>query len=656
MFLKSCFKKTLRKEKGAIIAMTAVMIPIIFGFAGIAFDVGNLYVQKGKLQHIADASALAGAAVYRDIATDKTTSSQIRVDDSFDNTTYFTSRPSNAAFGASNHGEADKSAWDYIDKNKGIRTISVNGPYALNGKVSVSTNEGPAQIDGVYYRVRLSEEVPLHFIPLIPGIANQQEVVAESIVALSTDTGTEPTIETTSNIEYVKIFNNLFNYSGELSDGSSASNSTNTYKASDQVNLRLYNYMVFMNHQYQGVTRDYNSSSISNNNNSSSSLNYYYENYLSYNGRRFVNTQVTRSGDFTVNINNDLDRPYYYLESNNRYYAWNNSRQRYEYNRNNPLSAAGLNQAFPLPYYIFRENDTGRTPVGNTTINVTGNNPDRECYPIVLYQFDKFNNTLTTVTININKGQIFRGIIMASQSNVIINNNGSFEGTVTARNITTTGTGTFTHKNYFQNENGDYAEWYTNYLGLNYDENGNPVYTNAEFSDFVRQIKGDKANIWFYNDKGVKEDPADYYTSQGGQGGWGGWGWPWWDDEQPSQVKNGYYRLDSNGNEVKIDSMENVSFYDSMYYRYYDDGKLKLDLTKYEFGSQEWFEHLNNEQKARLGYYWEYYYDGYGGKKMQWLWARPVTTTFTHTIEGTEALKSLRLINARTETNPFSAT
>ena len=93
-----------------------------------------------------------------------------------------------------------------------------------------------------------------------------------------------------------------------------------------------------------------------------------------------------------------------------------------------------------------------------------------------------------------------------------------------------------------------------------------------------------------------------------------------------------------------------------MYYRYYDNGKLKLDLTQYEFGSQEWFEHLNNEQKARLGYYWEYYYDGYGGKKMQWLWAQPVTTTFTHTIEGTEALKSLRLINARTETNPFSTT
>ena len=432
MLLKTMLRR-IKNEKGAIIIMTAIALPLLFGIAGLGYDVGNLYLEKGKLQHIADASALAGAAVYRDIATDKATSSQIRVDDSFDNSTYLITKPSESAFSTSNHGVADKKAWDYIDKNRGNRTISVNGPYALNGKVSVNTEEGLASIDGVFYRVRVSEEVPLHFLPLIPGIGNRQEVVAESIVALSTDTGTEPTVETTSNIEYIKIFDNLFNYSGEMSDSSSASNSTNTYKASDQVNLRLYNYMIFMNHQYAGVTRDYNSASISNN--SSSGLDYYYKNYQSYNNRRFVNTQVTRSGNFTVNINNDLDRPYYYLESNNRYYAWNDTRNRYEYNRNTPLSAADLNKAFPLPYYIYRENDTGNTPVGNTTINVT-KNTNTDCYPVVLYQFDKFNNTVTTVTINIGRGQTFRGIIMASQSNVIINNDGKFEGTVTARNIT----------------------------------------------------------------------------------------------------------------------------------------------------------------------------------------------------------------------------
>ena len=653
MFLKSCYEKILRKEKGAIIAMTAVLLPLVLGFTGLAFDVGNLYVQKSHLQNVADASALAGAEVYRKLATNKTTSNRVSADDSFNNSSYSSERPGEASLSTSNHGEADKSAWDYVDKNKGNHAISVNGPFALSGKVSVKTDEGLAQVDGVYYRVRLSENIPLNFLPLLPGIGNRQTVEAESIVAFSTDTGTEATVETSSNIEYVKIFNNLFNYSGTIDDKASASTDANTYKAADQVNLRLYNYMVFMNHQYSGVTRDYNSSSISNSSSYySSSMDDYYEDFQSYKSRRFVNVQVTRSGNFTVNINDNLDRPYYYLESNGKYYTWNNSNghKRYE-NGNNYLTDAGLRKAFPLPFYLYRENDTGNTPVGNTTINVT-KNTNTDCYPVVLYQFDKFNNTTTTVTINISKDQIFRGIIMATQSNVIINNDGTFEGTITGKNISTNGTGSYVHNNFFQNKDGEYAEWYENYLGLNYDENGNPIYTQAELAEFLRQTKNDTANIWFYNHKGEKQDPASFNTSQGGWGGWGGYG-PG-SGGSSSNVKNGYYRLDDYGNEVKITSKENVSFKTSMYYRYYENGQLKLDLTQYEYGSQEWFEHLNNEQKARLGYYWEYYYKGTNGKKMQWLWARPVTTTFTHTIEGTEALKSLRLINARTEANPFN--
>lgn len=649
MFLKSYYDRILQQQKGVIIAMTAVLLPLVFGFAGLAFDVGNLYVQKANLQNIADASALAGAEVYRKIATNKATSNKISADDSFDDNSYSTERPGSASFSTSNHGDADKSAWDYVEKNKGNHTISVNGPFALPGKVSVQTEEGMAQIDGVYYRVRLSEDVPLHFLPLLPGIGNRQTVEAESIVAFSTDTGTEATVETSSNIEYVKIFNNLFNYSGTIDDKASSSTSTNTYKASDQVNLRLYNYMVFMNHQYQGVTRDYDSNSISASSLTNRwgqviryGLNAYYGSPLKTQGRWFVNLQVTSTGNFTVDIDNNLNHPYYYLESNGNYYTWDDDYELY-INNGYYLNDEGLKQAFPLPFYLYRENDTGKTPVGNTTINVT-KNTNTDCYPVILYQFDKFNNTTTTVEINIAKGQIFRGIILATQSNVVINNNGTFEGTITAKNITTNGSGSFIHNNFFQNKKGVYAEWYENYLGLNYDDNGNPKYTQAELSDFIRQTKNDTASIWFYNHKGEKQNPASFNTGGGGHGHGGG----------ASTVKNGYYYLDDNGKEVKLTSMD-VSFYTSMYYRYYENGQLKLDLTQYEYGSQEWFEHLSNEQKARLGYYWEYYYKGYqGGDKMQWLWARPVTTTFTHTIEGTEPLKSLRLINSRTETNPFS--
>ena len=40
----------------------AILLPMIFGFMGLGIDAGLVYVNKGKMQDIADATALAGAA------------------------------------------------------------------------------------------------------------------------------------------------------------------------------------------------------------------------------------------------------------------------------------------------------------------------------------------------------------------------------------------------------------------------------------------------------------------------------------------------------------------------------------------------------------------------------------------------------------------
>ena len=53
--------KYLKQEKGAVFVLTAILLPMLFGFMGIAYDVGNLYSHKAKLQNTADAAALAGA-------------------------------------------------------------------------------------------------------------------------------------------------------------------------------------------------------------------------------------------------------------------------------------------------------------------------------------------------------------------------------------------------------------------------------------------------------------------------------------------------------------------------------------------------------------------------------------------------------------------
>ena len=49
-------------QRGAVMVLFALLLPVLFGFMGLGIDVGLAYVEKGKVQDIADAAALAGAA------------------------------------------------------------------------------------------------------------------------------------------------------------------------------------------------------------------------------------------------------------------------------------------------------------------------------------------------------------------------------------------------------------------------------------------------------------------------------------------------------------------------------------------------------------------------------------------------------------------
>jgi len=53
--------RILREEKGATIVLLALSISALLGFAALAMDVGNMYVNKARLSNLADAAALAGA-------------------------------------------------------------------------------------------------------------------------------------------------------------------------------------------------------------------------------------------------------------------------------------------------------------------------------------------------------------------------------------------------------------------------------------------------------------------------------------------------------------------------------------------------------------------------------------------------------------------
>jgi hypothetical protein len=53
--------KLVRDEKGQIVIMFTIMVPVIMGVIGLSLEVGRVYLLHSQLQDLADAAALAGA-------------------------------------------------------------------------------------------------------------------------------------------------------------------------------------------------------------------------------------------------------------------------------------------------------------------------------------------------------------------------------------------------------------------------------------------------------------------------------------------------------------------------------------------------------------------------------------------------------------------
>lgn len=58
-------QKLLKYKRGSVIILWAFLLPFILGVTGVVIDIGVAYVNRTKLQHVADAAALAGAAKFK---------------------------------------------------------------------------------------------------------------------------------------------------------------------------------------------------------------------------------------------------------------------------------------------------------------------------------------------------------------------------------------------------------------------------------------------------------------------------------------------------------------------------------------------------------------------------------------------------------------
>ena len=72
------FREILKnKQRGAIMVFFAILVPLFLGVIGLAVDAGFLYMQKAKLQDVADATALAGAGHLKDENREKQVESAV---------------------------------------------------------------------------------------------------------------------------------------------------------------------------------------------------------------------------------------------------------------------------------------------------------------------------------------------------------------------------------------------------------------------------------------------------------------------------------------------------------------------------------------------------------------------------------------------------
>ncbi len=132
-------KAMIKEQRGAVIILFALLLPLLMCFAGLVIDFGNLYAHYSKLQHAADAAALAGGNAY------VTSSGDLDYANDF--------------------------AQGYVTTNDD------KGSFKKPPYIAQKDNNS-------YYVVILKERVPLYFLRYFPQIGSDMEISAAACVSI----------------------------------------------------------------------------------------------------------------------------------------------------------------------------------------------------------------------------------------------------------------------------------------------------------------------------------------------------------------------------------------------------------------------------------------------------------------------------------------
>lgn len=166
----------LRGERGAVFVLTALLLPFMFGFLGLGYDVGNLYMHKARLQHAADAASLAGARAFVDETAAQTPvrERQYRQANNLSETDTLTTDAKNIIH-ATVKADAKAAA-----KTTAVANVNQNMLNLKNNQYSSIYSLITDTTEQQYFKAYMEETVHLYFLPVIMD-KREQNVVAEAI-------------------------------------------------------------------------------------------------------------------------------------------------------------------------------------------------------------------------------------------------------------------------------------------------------------------------------------------------------------------------------------------------------------------------------------------------------------------------------------------
>ena len=151
-----------RCERGVVMVFFAILLPLLFGFMGLSLDAGLAYVEKGKAQDIADAAALAGAAHLSDEDRDTTVKDAVKA---YVEANGITLGDNDLV------KKSDDSAWNTKE------TLATGKDSIVAWGIVTVTKDGETK-DRV--RVRITKRVPVVFLSMVDGIADNIVVSAKA--------------------------------------------------------------------------------------------------------------------------------------------------------------------------------------------------------------------------------------------------------------------------------------------------------------------------------------------------------------------------------------------------------------------------------------------------------------------------------------------